>query len=105
MARVTAADLSRYQSLEAEAAELAARASTLRREAKTIVDKATEDLEGTGKPTAKRGGFLLRWKVSRGSVAWKTEFVRIAGAEAADELTKSAPERRSLEIIAPAPAE
>jgi hypothetical protein len=104
MARITAAKLDRYRELETEATELAGRAATLRREAKTILDEAEADLIATGKTEAKRGGYLLRWKMGRASIAWKNEFVRVAGAEAADQLSKAAPEKKSLEVIAPTAA-
>lgn len=102
MARVTATELDKYRALETEAAELSARAATLKREAKVIATKAEADLEATGKPSVKRGGYLLKWADGRASIAWKTEFVRVAGAEAADKLAKDAPKKRSLDIIPPA---
>lgn len=102
MARVTKTELDRLAEINMELKALAAKADPLGREAKEIIAKAAADLRETGKPTAKRGGWLLRWFEKNGSVSWKTEYVNVAGADAATKLTNDAPKKRVLQIDPPA---
>lgn len=104
MPRVTKEQLEHRAQLLKEASELSSRAKTLREEATQIEELAASDLESSGRDTTKRGGFTLVWDEKRGSVAWKQEFIRVAGAEQADRLTQSAEVKRTIKIVAP-PAE
>jgi len=99
--RVTAAQLDRWRQIEAQRKDLAAKVKALDTEAKQIAKAASDDLAATGKQSAKRGDYLLTWKMGRASVAWKGEFIRVAGAEAAEKLANEAPPTRSLQITFP----
>lgn len=101
MPRVTAEDLEKYQSLQAKAAELSREARTLRDEADRIYQAASEDLEKTGKPQAKRGGFLLRWIEKPATVRWKQALVDALGVDKAAEIQKEAGTTRRLVITPP----
>jgi hypothetical protein len=46
-------------------------------------------------------GFLVAIKMVKGGVSWKPEFVRVAGAAAAEQLIAAAPQRESL-VVEPA---
>lgn len=98
MARITNAELERLEEIAAEVKALSSQADALKREAKAIEEKAAQDLTATGKDNAKRGAFLLTWIEKNGSVSWKSEFVRVAGSEAAKQLTDNAPKSKALAI-------
>lgn len=104
MAKVKNADLLRLEEINAEVKDLASKADALKREAKAIEAKAAEDLKSTDKDTAKRGEFLLSWIEKNGSVSWKSEFVKVAGADAAKKLSDDAPKSKALQITRLKPA-
>lgn len=104
MAKVTNANLLRLEVIEAELKQLGSQEDALKREAKAIVDKAQEDLKSTKKETAKRGEFMLSWIEKNGSVSWKSEFVKVAGSEAAKKLNDAAPKKKSVVITRVKPA-
>lgn len=103
MARITKERLDRRRKLVAEKLDLDRRSRALETEIKQIDSDAAADLKATGKDSVRRGGYLLTWKDGRPSIQWKSEFVRIAGAEAANRITADAPRPKKLDIVAPVP--
>lgn len=88
------------EALLKEAAELSARARTLRVEIDQIEAEALADIQATGKASCKRGEFLLALAEKSGSVSWKNEFIRVASAEAAAELAAAVEKKPIVKITA-----
>lgn len=81
-----------------EAQELESRARKLRQRVAQIEAIAEAELVDSEKQSIKRCGHLLAWAEGRATVAWKDEFIRVAGVEAADELAKNAAPKPKLQI-------
>ena len=88
--------------LVAEASALESRARKLRSRQSQIDAIAQAALEKSGKQTIKRCGFTIAWIAGRALVAWKDEFIRACGVEAADSLAANAPAKPKLQITPPA---
>lgn len=100
--KLTAELLQERSRVVAEASELESKARKLRARQSQIDEIAEAELAKSGKSSIKRcGGWLLTWITGRATVAWRDEFIRIAGAEAADKLTAAAKPKPKLQITPP----
>ncbi len=81
-----------------EAQELESRARKLRARVEQIDAIAEAELIASGKQAIKRLGHMIAYVAGRVTVPWKEEFIRVAGVEAADELTKNATPKPKLQI-------
>lgn len=99
MPRITPARLDRLFEINAELAKTKKEMRSLETEAKQIFTDAEADLRETDRDQAKRGEYLLVWKVKRAAVAWAQEFIRECGADKANALKAATPETKSLDIV------
>jgi hypothetical protein len=102
LANLTKADIEAYLALHEERLSLQRQARDKEREAEELEQKiwAWVDAKGGDARSCERSGFVLAIKTRAGSVQWKTEFIRVAGAEEAEKLTSAAPPREFLSIEA-----
>lgn len=90
--------LERYWRLDQRRRELERQARQLKAEADLLGRDIEAFLEQSGRQQLRRGDYLARWVETRAPVAWKQEFIRIAGAEEAIRLSLAAPWVRRLEV-------
>lgn len=81
----------RRRDLEREARQLAA-------ENELIAKDLHAALKAAGKTDLQRGGFGAEIEVTRGTVPWRDEFLRVAGSAAAKELADAAPSKERVKI-------
>ena len=95
---VTYKDIEAYVALEAERLEHQRKAEDLKKQAEPYKAKLLEFVRAKGGKALSitRSRFLLAIKLVAGSVSWKPEFIKVAGQEAADEISKNCPKRESL---------
>jgi hypothetical protein len=87
-----------YAAREARRLELEREARTLAKENELFRDDLEAALDAAGKTSLTRGPHEAGFEESRAAIAWKTEFIRVAGADAASELAAAAPSKRKLVI-------
>ena len=100
--KLTADLLAERNELDAEARKLESRARTLRKKQSQIDDIAKAELTKAGRDSIRRAGYTLAYVDGRAVVRWRDEFVRVAGADAADELSQNATPSKRLQVTAPA---
>ena len=98
--RITTAKLDRLIELRERSSELAAKKRAIDDEAKTILADCEADLQATGRDKTKRGKYVLFWKVKKAAVAWKQAYVKDCGADAANELVRRSPEKKTVDVRA-----
>jgi hypothetical protein len=96
--KVSAETIAEYLSLTRERRELEQRARALKTRTDPIHAALTETLSAAGKGSIVRYGYRLTFVRGKASVAWKEEFVRVAGADEADRLLKEATPSRTLDV-------
>lgn len=96
--RLTIKLLDRREELIAANTELAAKIDANKREISTIDELATAALDAADGVAFNRGRHTVAYASKKRSVSWKTEFVRVAGADAAAKLRENAGTVRRLKI-------
>jgi hypothetical protein len=100
--KLTSELLQERSDVSKEASELESRARKLRARQAQIDTIAEAELTKSGKSSIKRcGGWLLTWITGRSTVAWREEFIRVAGADEADRLAAAATPKPKLQITPP----
>ncbi len=94
-----------YAELLKRKAELAAQAAVIKESIEQFEAKVLEQMDAAGKSSATRFGWTLAIARGNGSVAWKKEFIRVAGEEAATTLALSVQGTGKQEIKITAPSE
>lgn len=97
---ITYAHLEEYLRLQEERKALARQSADLGKQLAGLASKITAFVraEGGSDRTVIRSGYVLALKSKKGSVAWKAEFVRLAGEEAAEKLIAAAEPGEELVI-------
>lgn len=98
---VTLQELERFAELEERRKQADREARNLGKEIAQLRRKFEAAMQADGKQAATRYGFRLVFVEGRPRVAWKDEFIRIAGSESADQLMADAPRPAKLEVTAP----
>lgn len=90
---ITIKDLEAWETLENQRKEGAREARDLGKQQAIIEAKIQAFVEAKGgkSRSVQRSGFRLAIEQVKGSVAWKTEFISLAGQERAEELVANAP--------------
>jgi hypothetical protein len=98
--RLTRAQLTKYFELDARRLALQRQAKDLEALQEKIEQKAMAVVktEGGKERTVLTCGYVLAIKDANGAVAWKSEFVRVAGSAAAEKLIAAAPKKEKLSI-------
>lgn len=98
--KVTKADFSKWQELEAKRLELQREAKAIAALLEPIEEKfeAFVRAKEPKKLSIATCGFVLAIQTKPGTVKWKDEFIRVEGTEAAEALSKAAPTRETLSI-------
>lgn len=94
-------ELARYCELRERKRLLESEARGLETEINQLADVATSYLEEIEKNAATVHGYRVTLEEGRAYVAWKDEFVRVAGADAAVKIAKDALRPPMLSILAP----
>lgn len=99
---VTRAELDRYVQIDAERKRLNREADLLKAQQEELGNKLRQfcRVQGGDALSVERSGYRLSISHVKGSVAWKQEFVRVAGVEAAERIAIAAPLREQLECVA-----
>lgn len=95
------AELARYCELRERKRKLESEARSLETEINQLSDLAMSYLEEIDKNVATIHGYRVAIEEGRAYVAWKDEFVRVAGSDAAAHLSTNAPRPPKLTILAP----
>jgi hypothetical protein len=97
---VTREDLDSFWALDERRRELQRQDDALEREAKPLKERFLAHVRAKGGDARAvvTCGFCLAIKLADGSVRWKDEFVKLAGADAAAELQGAVPQRESLSV-------
>lgn len=88
--KITRKDLDRYWQLEEQRKALEQQARTLKAAAKALEDQFKQALEEAGIREHVVADYRVALVEGRPSVSWKTQFIRVAGAEAAQKLLEHA---------------
>ncbi|MFO0939832.1 MAG: hypothetical protein U0930_03615 [Pirellulales bacterium] len=97
----TKAQLERFVELRAKKRELDAQIRAIESEMYTVHEACVEYLEDKGVASAKLHRFTISLNDGQTIVKWKDEFIAVAGAEKAAEISASAPRAKRLEVVAP----
>lgn len=79
------------RSLESQARAIESRTAPIKEALKTA-------LRSSGKTSCVKLGYRLTFIPGRANISWKEEFVRVAGPEEADRITKVAPKTQQLDV-------
>src|SRR5262245_20551523 len=90
---VTRADIEEFLRLEEERKSLNRQAADLERQAAPLKTKLSQfvELEAGKSKSIERSGYVLAFKTRAGRVEWKSEFIAVAGTEAAERLVRDCP--------------
>lgn len=83
---------------DAHRLDLEREARQLKAENDLVAKDLLEALKAAEKIKLVRGRFEAEIETKRGTVSWKEEFLRVAGAAAATKLVEAAPEKESVKI-------
>lgn len=101
----TKAELDRWAELEAQRLDLARKAKNISAEQEEIEKKClayAQSESGKARPAVVScSGYQLELIAKRASVQWKNEYIRVAGSDAAAELTAAAETKDAIKIHAP----
>jgi hypothetical protein len=105
MARLLTRDLQRWHQLQLQRLSLARQAKDLKALLDPLEEKFLAHVQECGgrERAVISCGFRLAINEKRDSVAWKEEFIRVAGVEAAEKLIAAAGTKDVLVIEPPAP--
>jgi hypothetical protein len=92
--------LEKYVKLREERLELDRRSAAIKNEEEVIAGEIKEFMQKKLAKIARHQGYLITLDEVAGSVAWKTEYIRDLGAEAATEISQNAPKRLQLSVKA-----
>lgn len=97
---VTKAMIQEYLDLEERRKALNREATDLGKRASAIAEKleAYVTAKGGKERSVVRSGYRLSIKLANGFVPWKQEFIRVAGQEEANRLTRECPKREVLAV-------
>ena len=100
MPAITKREIEEYFADEQRRKELSAQARTLGKKSELFESRleALVKEEGGKKRRLNHVGFLIAMETAKGSVSWKNEFIRVAGAEEADRVAAEAPTKDVLVI-------
>lgn len=98
--RLTKEALKRYRELRDKKSAIEREARTIGKELDQIAELCLAELTSAGKDSIRRHGFQLSLVEGRATVAWKDEFIRVAGAEEANLIQASATPTKRLEVVA-----
>lgn len=100
MSAITKREIEEYLADEERRRELSAQARTLGKKSELFEARLEELIkqEGGKKRRLNHVGFLLALTTAKGSVSWKNEFIRVAGAEEADKVAAAAPAKDVLVV-------
>lgn len=101
MQKVTREELWRFLELETKRKEVDRQSRNLAREISQLKTHFEQCMRDDDKESVVRYGFRLTFVDGRPKVSWKDEFIRVAGAEAADDVLADAPRPPKLEVSAP----
>ncbi|HYG26643.1 MAG TPA: hypothetical protein VD906_07040 [Caulobacteraceae bacterium] len=93
-------DIERWLELDALRKAKTREASDLKKEQDAIGEKLWTFIEVKGGKarSVERSGYVLAICTAKGSVAWKEEFVKLKGTEAAEEISAAAEPREYLSV-------
>lgn len=94
---ITAHDVRRYLALEERRKSLQRQARDLDKQAEEIEEQMIAFVGGPGR-TVRLGKYELAIEFVNGKPAWKAEFIRVAGEDAAEIVIATVPQRQSLTI-------
>ena len=97
---ITAMKLERWFELNKKRQELEREARALEKEKDLLSVEFEADLIAADKDSLVRGKYRVALIDGRPTVAWKDEFVRGLGAEAANLLVQSAPVKKRVVVVA-----
>lgn len=97
---VTATDIESYLEIEDQRLALGRQQRDLEKQAAPLKKKLMDFVRAKGGKAmaVTRSGFRLAIELVTGSVSWKPEFIRVAGQDAADEISANCPKRESLRV-------
>lgn len=99
MARITVEQAAKWMELNTRRLELEREARILDKERELLSVEFKQTLEAKGQESMKVGGeFLVKLVEGTGSVKWKDEFIRVAGAAKATDLAASAPKTTKIVV-------
>lgn len=100
MARITAEQAAKWIDLNTRRLELEREARVLDKERELLSLEFQQALDAKGQESMKVGGgeFVVKLVEGNGSVKWKDEFIRLAGAAKATELTAAAPKPKKVVV-------
>lgn len=94
------AEIEEYLALEEKRKAANRQADDIEKQAKVLKARIEAFIvaKGGSARTVERSGYVLSIKQKAGSVAWKEEFLRVAGQEEAARLSAAAPKRDYLSV-------
>ncbi len=98
----TKAELARYCELKERKRLLESEARSLETEINQLSDLTMSYMEEIEKNAATIHGYRVTIEEGRAYVAWKDQFVRVAGGDAAAQIAANAPRPPKLNVLAPA---
>ena len=99
--KISREDLDEYARLNGERRALERQARTLGERCKEIEAAVLQQMKASGKQIAKRYDYTLALIDGRATVAWKDEYIKAFGIEAATELQSQAVAPQKVTITAP----
>ena len=100
MAQITRKTIEAYLELDAQRKALSRQASDLKKKQDELEEQLKTFVRESGERTVKRSGYVLSLTTEKGSVAWKGEFVKLAGQQRAEELIAAAPTKEGFSVEA-----
>lgn len=101
--KITADLLKKRRKLDEEQKELERQARAVAKQKTAIDTDLKAELVRVGKTSIARGGYRVSIVDGRPTVSWKTEFIKISGAQMAVELEEAAPRSQRLEVTEETP--
>ena len=95
---ITKDQIEEFVKLEEERKALEQKARALGKRTSALADHFKAHLEAKKKTAITRSGYRITLVDGRPSVAWKDEFIKVAGPLAADDLLKSAPVSKRVDV-------
>ncbi|MGC4004663.1 MAG: hypothetical protein QM811_16715 [Pirellulales bacterium] len=97
---VTVKEIQKYLGLDEQRKQLNRESAALKKQADAIEADIEKFIRANGgkELSVTRSGYRLAILTAAGSVAWKDEFVKLAGNERAEELRAAAPPREFLSV-------
>lgn len=101
--KITAELLKKRRKLDDEQKDFERKARAIARQKAAIDTDMKSELERVGRTSIARGGFRVSIVDGRPQVSWKTEFIKVSGAQVAAEIEDAATKSQRIEVTEETP--